>query len=188
VNPNRTTGQAPIEPLPRLAIAPIIGWMEFATPERRSRFAVVGVALGIVVVVLGFGILRHADASPGPGWVRVGSTQQVNEAHVTFVPSIPAYVVSTPNGVIGLYAKDPHLGEPIVYCASSGYFEDPTHGSKFDSVGDYALGPAPHGLDRLAVRTVGDAVWIDPQARTEGAPRGDPRPTRPTGPFCTADE
>jgi len=161
--------------------------MEFAKPDRKIPFAVVGVALGIAVVVLGFSILRRTDAPPGPGWIRVGSTQQVNESHVTFVASIPAYVVSTPNGVIGLYAKDPHLGEPIEYCASSGYFEDPTHGSKFDGFGDYALGPAPHGLDRLAVRTVGDDVWIDPQARTEGAPRGEPRPTRPAGPFCTAN-
>jgi hypothetical protein len=173
--------------LPRPASAPIIGWMEFAKPDRRIPFAVVGIALGIAVLILGLGILRRADASPGPGWVRVGSTHQVDEAQVTFVASISAYVVATPSGPIGLYAKSPQLGEPVRYCASSGYFEDLMHGSKFDSVGDYALGPAPHGLDRLEVRTVGDAVWIDPWARTEGAPRGEPRPTRPAGPFCTAD-
>jgi hypothetical protein len=173
--------------LPRPARAPIIGWMDFAKPDRRIPFAVVGIALGIAAMIVGFGVWRRADANPGPGWVRVGSTQQVEEAHVTFVASIPAYVVSTAEGPIGLYAKSPQLGEPVQYCTSSGYFEDPMHGSKFDSVGDYALGPAPHALDRLEVRTVGDDVWIDPQARTEGAPRGEPRPTRAAGPFCTAN-
>ena len=174
--------------MPRLATTSIIESMEFAKPDRKIPFAVVGIALGIAVVVAGFGILRRTDASPGPGWIRVGSTQQIDEANVTFVAGIPAYVVATPNGLIGLYAKSPQLGEPVQYCTSSGYFEDPMHGSKFDGIGDYALGPAPHGLDRLAVRTLGDDVWIDPQARTEGAPRGEPRPTRPAGPFCTADE
>jgi hypothetical protein len=86
--------------------------MEFAKPDRKIPFAVVGIALGIAVVVAGFGILRRTDASPGPGWIRVGSTQQIDEANVTFVAGIPAYVVATPNGLIGLYAKSPQLGEP----------------------------------------------------------------------------
>jgi len=66
-------------------MTPIIESMEFAKPDRKIPFAVVGVALGIAVAVFGFGILRRADASPGSGWVRVGSTQQVDEAKVTFV-------------------------------------------------------------------------------------------------------
>lgn len=161
-----------------------MGCMDLAKAKRRAPLAVVGMGLGMAAIIVGFGIVRDASASPGPDWVRVGSTQQVNGSHVTFVASIPAYVVSTSDGLIGLYARDPHLGEPIEYCQSSGYFEDPSHGSKFDLMGYYALGPAPHGLDRLAVQTVGDEVWVNPLARTEGAPRGEPRAARPTGPFC----
>jgi nitrite reductase/ring-hydroxylating ferredoxin subunit len=158
--------------------------MDPATAERRVPLGLIGVALVLAALVIVFGLVRRTNASPGPDWIRVGSTQQVNASHVTFVAGIPAYVVATPDGLIGLYAKSPHLGERVEYCASSGYFEDPMHGSKFDLMGDYALGPAPHGLDRLEVRTVGDTVWIDPLSLTEGAPRGDPRAARPTGPFC----
>jgi hypothetical protein len=156
--------------------------------KRRIALAVIGMALGIAVMIVGYGVLRARDASPGVGWIRVGTTQQLDQARVTFVASIPAFVVATPEGLIGLYAKSPHLGEPVQYCASSGYFEDPMHGSKFDGVGDYALGPAPRGLDRLQVRTVGNNLWIDPQDHVLGAPRGQPRASRPTGPFCTAQQ
>jgi hypothetical protein len=152
--------------------------------KRRTALLVIGVALGIAVMIVGYGLLRASDASPGPGWTRVGTTQEVDQARVTFVASIPAYVVATPQGPIALYAKSTHLGEPVEYCASSGYFEDPMHGTKFYGVGDYAFGPAPRGLDRLQVRTVGSDLWIYPLDHLLGAPRGSPPPARPIGPFC----
>ena len=149
---------------------------------RRIALTVIGAALGVAVLIIAYGLLRGSDVGPGVGWIRVGTTQELDQAHVTFVASIPAYVVATPEGLIGLYAKSTHLGEPVTYCASSGYFEDSN--SKFDGVGDYALGPASRGLDRLQVRTVGNDVWVDPQDLLQGAPRGTPRPSKPIGPFC----
>jgi len=151
---------------------------------RRIALTVIGAALGVAVLIIAYGLLRGSDVGPGVGWIRVGTTQELDQAHVTFVASIPAYVVATPEGLIGLYAKSTQLGEPVTYCASSGYFEDQMHGSKFDGVGDYALGPAPRGLDRLQVRTVGNDVWVLPQDLLQGAPRGTPRPSKPIGPFC----
>jgi hypothetical protein len=158
--------------------------MEPNRDKRRIGLALIGVALCLAVAIVAYGLLRGSDAGPGVGWIRVGTTEQVNQAGVTFVASVPGYVVATPEGLIGLYAKSTQLGEPVKYCASSGYFEDRMHGSKFDGVGDYALGPAPRGLDRLQVRTVGDDVWIYPQDLLLGAPRGTPRAEPPRGPFC----
>jgi hypothetical protein len=153
---------------------------------RRTALAVVVVLLVIEGAVVAYRSIQGTDVGPGVGWIRVGSTQQVDQAGVTFIDSVPAYVVVTPQGLIGLYAKSPQLGEPVTYCASSGYFEDAMHGSKFDSLGEYAMGPAPHGLDRLDVRAVGDDVWLDPIDRLAGAPRGThAERSRPSGPFCT---
>jgi hypothetical protein len=161
--------------------------MEPNRDKRRIPFAVIWVALGVAVVIVAYGLLRDNDVGPGVGWIRVGTTQQLDQARVTFIASIPAYVVVTPEGLVGLYARSPQMGEPVEYCASSGYFEDPAHGSKFDGLGDYALGPAPRGLDQLQVRTVGSDVWIYPQDFVLGAPRGTPRAAPPRGPFCVTE-
>jgi hypothetical protein len=158
--------------------------MEPNRDKRRIALAVIGVALGVAVMIVAYGLLRGSDVGPGVGWIRVGTTQQVDETRVTFVASIPAYVVATPEGFIGLYARSTQLGEPVKYCASSGYFEDRMHGSKFDGVGAYAMGPAPRGLDRLQVQTVGNDVWVYPQDLLAGTPRGKPHPSPPSGPFC----
>jgi hypothetical protein len=164
-------------------------------PNRARR----NVALTAVVVVLvieatiaGYLFLHGKDVGPGDGWIRVASSEEVDQAGVTFVESVPAYVVATPEGLIGLLAKSPQMGEPVKYCASSGWFEDAAHGSKFDSLGDYVLGPAPRGLDRLDVRVVSGDVWIDPADRSIGAPRGthsvkqEGSFVEQAGPFCTS--
>ena len=67
------------------------------------------------------------------------------------LPGFPAYVVvDPPQTPIALLAQSTHLGERLIYCRSSGWFEDLAHGTKFDRLGSYELGPAPRGLDRLA--------------------------------------
>lgn len=151
--------------------------------NRRIALAAVVVVLVIEATIAGYLFLHGKDVGPGVGWIRVGSTEQVAQAGVTFVESVPAYVVVTPEGLIGLYAKSPQMGEPVKYCASSGWFEDPAHGSMFDSLGEYVLGPAPRGLDRLDVRAVGGDVWIDPMDSVMGAPRGT-HAAESSGPFC----
>jgi len=138
--------------------------------------------LAVEATAIGYVSLHGKDPGLGPAWIRVGSADDVGTSGPMFIDSIPAYIVATPNGLIGLYARSPQMGEPVVYCPSSGWFEDPMHGSKFDGVGNYALGPAPRGLDRLEVRVVGDDVWIDTVDRILGPPRGTHG--RQLGPFC----
>ena len=162
------------------------------TPARRSiALTAVVVVLVIEATIAGYLFLHGKDVGPGVGWIRVGSTEEVDQAGITLVESVPAYVVATPEGLIGLYAKSPQTGEPVKYCASSGWFEDAAHGSKFDALGDYVLGPAPQGLYRLGIQVVSGDVWIDPTERSIGAPRGTHSVKQEgpfveqAGPFCT---
>jgi Rieske Fe-S protein len=104
---------------------------------------------------------------------------------VVSLPEVPAYVVVDPPGTpIALLALSTHLGEKVIYCRSSGWFEDPAHGTKFDRLGNYGLGPAPRGLDRLATLVQDGVVWVNPNEVTLGPPRGR-HDIRPTGPFCS---
>ena len=109
----------------------------------------------------------------GAGWVRVGSVQNVRAKGVVLLPEIPAYLVANPPRTpIAFLALSTHLGERIVYWQSSMWFEDPAHGTKFDRLGDYADGPAPRGLDRVATLVLDGEVWVNPTEITAGAPRG----------------
>jgi hypothetical protein len=154
--------------------------------SRRGSLLVIGVVA--VSILLGLVVVRSLvpEDSPGPGWVRVGSVQEVRSQRVVSLPEVPAYVVvDPPRTPITLLARSTHLGEPIIYCQSSGWFEDPAHGTMFDRLGNYELGPAPRGLDRLATLVQGGVVWVNPSEVTLGPPRG-PRDPQPDGPFCSA--
>jgi hypothetical protein len=147
------------------------------------RLVVASVALAIVGVVVVALAVRAPRPSLGGAWVR-GAAMSVVRGRPVYVRGADAYLVAVgPSRAIALLARSPQMGEPVRYCPTSGWFEDPAHGSKFDGLGRYVLGPAPHGLDRLALRLIGGVAWVDPAAVTTGPPRGTPH-TRPAGPFC----
>jgi Rieske Fe-S protein len=153
--------------------------------SRRCSLLVIGVVA--VSLLLGLAVVRSlvSERSPGPGWVRVGSIQDVRSQGVVPLPEVPAYVViDPPRAPIALLARSTHLGERVTYCRSSGWFEDPAHGTKFDRLGNYELGPAPRGLDRLATLVQDGVVWVNPNEVTLGPPRGS-HDIQPTGPFCS---
>jgi Rieske Fe-S protein len=153
--------------------------------SRRGSLLVIGVVA--VSLLLGLAIVRSlvAEPSPGAGWVRVGSIQDVRSRGVVSLPQVPAYVVvDPPRSPIALLARSTHLGERIIYCPSSGWFEDPAHGTKFDRLGNYELGPAPRGLDRLATLVEDGVVWVNPNEVTPGPPRGS-HDVKPARPFCS---
>ena len=152
----------------------------------RGRTLVISCVVA-VSLLFGLAVYRFLDAewSPGPGWVRVGSIQDVRSQEVISLPEVPAYVVvDPPRSSIALLARSTHLGEKVIYCRSSGWFEDPAHDTKFDRLGNYELGPAPRGLDRLATLVQDGVVWVNPDEVTLGAPRGS-HDIKPTGPFCS---
>lgn len=145
----------------------------------------------VLGVVVGFAVARltASDDAPGPGWVRVGSVQEIRTEGVVLLPDVPAYVVAEPPRTpIALLARSPHLGEQVMYCESSMWFEDPAHGDKFDRLGNYVLGPAPRGLDRLETLVQDGVVWVNPSGVMPGPPRGSYDGMPPAGPFCSGSE
>jgi len=156
------------------------------SPPRRPSLLVLLVA--VVAALVGIAVVRlsASDGSPGAGWVRVGLVQEVRAQGVLLLSELPAYVVADPPRTpITFLAQSPHLGERIVYCRSSMWFEDPAHGAKFDRLGNYVLGPAPRGLDQLATLVQDGVVWVNPHEITLGRARGSHDAKPPAGPFCS---
>jgi nitrite reductase/ring-hydroxylating ferredoxin subunit len=144
-----------------------------------------------LTLLVGLAVARlfPSESSPGEGWVRVASIEDVRSQGVVPLPEVPAYVVADPpRNPMALLARSPHLGERIVYCRSSGWFEDPAHGAKFDRLGNYVLGPADRGLDRLATLVEDGTVWVNPNAITLGSARGSYNGEPPAGPFCSGKD
>jgi hypothetical protein len=155
---------------------------------KRRILSIAVVAAFAVLVGLAIARFSTSDNSPGAGWVRVGSIQDVRSQGVVLLPEVPAYVVvDPPRTPMALLARSPHLGERVVYCPSSMWFEDPAHGDKFDRLGNYVLGPAPRGLDRLATLVQDGMVWVNPTKLRSGPPRG-PHEVKPAGPFCSGSD
>jgi cytochrome b6-f complex iron-sulfur subunit len=94
----------------------------------------------------------------------------------------------TAQGVMPLYQRCVHLGCRVPFCQQSQWFECPCHGSKYNRVGEYQLGPAPRGLDRFKVTvTSGGDVMVDTSQIILGPPRGtNTIDEPPQGPFCVA--
>jgi cytochrome b6-f complex iron-sulfur subunit len=90
-------------------------------------------------------------------------------------------------GVVVLDASCTHLGCHVPWCASSQWFECPCHGAMFDAVGEVRGGPAPRGLDHLAVVLGADGVArFDPAVLIPGPPQGTTTTgsTAAVGPHC----
>ena len=162
------------------------------TRSRRTRSSLLVTVAAGVSLLLGLAVVRSliAESSPGAGWVRVGSIEDVRSQGVVLLPEVPAYIVANPlQAPIALLARSPHLGERVNYCQSSTWFEDPLHGDKFDRFGNYMLGPAPRGLDRLATLVQDGVVWVNPNEISLGPPRGSRGAYEPpAGPFCTGSD
>jgi hypothetical protein len=164
--------------------------MTTSASQSRRRWPVKSlVAIATVIAFMtGLAIILFvaSDSSPGAGWVHVASFDDVRQRGIVFLPELDAYVMAdSRQPPLTLVARSPQMGERVVYCPSSTWFEDPAHGSKFDRLGRYALGPAPRGLDRLATVVLDGQVWTNPDHITLGPPREEHAQSPPAGPFCS---
>jgi cytochrome b6-f complex iron-sulfur subunit len=65
------------------------------------------------------------------------------------------FLVHSPDGLLALYTKCPHLGCTVPWVGppdSPNAFQCPCHGSMYDYVGVRTGGPAPRPMDLMAVR------------------------------------
>jgi len=94
----------------------------------------------------------------------------------------------TAEGIMPLYQRCVHLGCRVPFCGSSQWFECPCHGSKYNSAGEYQLGPAPRGMDRFHVEIdAAKNVVVDTSLIVLGPPHGtDTIHQRQEGAFCVA--
>jgi hypothetical protein len=149
------------------------------TPDLRKRLIVIGIAL--VAAYVGGTQIRATVMHHG--WVDVGSRDALDRSGVIYVPSERVFVVGNAEHPVALSAISPHLGEQLLFCRSSDWFQD-VHGDKFDRFGVYATGPSPHGMDHVELRQIDDLLQINPTAVTDGLSRNARVPQQPTGPFC----
>ncbi|GIU91536.1 MAG: hypothetical protein KatS3mg011_0442 [Acidimicrobiia bacterium] len=119
-----------------------------------------------------------------------------------FIPEARAYVVPAPEpvseqfrdkgvvagGVFALYQRCVHLGCRVPWCQPSQGFECPCHGSKYTSIGEYFLGPAPRNLDRFVLELTEGGELIIKTGSIIETPRA-PRITvkYPQGPSCIGE-
>lgn len=94
--------------------------------------------------------------------------------------------VAGDTGLMALSLKSTHIGCAVPYCDTSGWFEDPCHGSKWNSWGEWMSGAAPRGLDRFGSSIAPEGTLVvDLRAHQLGPPRetrfGE---SEPSGPLC----
>lgn len=154
------------------------------TMSRTKRLILVVVVAASVLVTTGILVfLRAPDRS---GWIQVGTISQVRARGLEYLPGLKVFVVAPTQGQpYALSAVSPHLGENLFFCQTSGWFVSLAHGEQFDLRGRYELGPAPAGMDRVALQMTGDVIDVNTTRITPGLPRGAPgTDPSPSGPFC----
>jgi cytochrome b6-f complex iron-sulfur subunit len=151
----------------------------------RNGWKVGGAALFGAAAYTAYEALRPLGSGASGAKITVGTTQNFPTDTATYVPAGRMYVVNAQDYIFALSQKCPHLGCHVPFCASSGRFECPCHGSIYDLAGEYIAGPAPRGMDRYKVDLVGDHVVVDTNVLQAGPARGaDHFLTPPKGPSC----
>lgn len=135
----------------------------------------------LVATIVVFGTIGLATTgSPRP----VASLQALKDERVIFIEDHDLHLVYYQGRVLALDADAQHLGDDVVFCESSGWFESPAHGEKFDLRGYVVGGPAARGLTRYRVQILDDGVYVDLEHPVEGPERHEQVPLPPRGPLC----
>jgi cytochrome b6-f complex iron-sulfur subunit len=151
----------------------------------RNSWKVGGALLVGAAAYTGYEALRPLASGAGGAKLKVGTIANFPEGTTTYVPEGRMYVANAQSYLFALSEKCPHLGCHVPFCASSGRFECPCHGSVYDLAGEYIKGPAPRGMDRYEITLHGDDVIVDTSKLQSGPPRGTNHFLTPAkGPSC----
>jgi len=135
--------------------------------------------------------LRPLSAGGASGVVKLGSPSSFPPDSAKYVSEGHLYVTNAKGNnaqgqLFALSQKCPHLGCKVPFCESSGRFECPCHGSKFDLAGEWIQGPAPRGMDQYGLAVVNDTLVADTNKVIPGPNRGAKKYyTDPKGPSCS---
>lgn len=134
-------------------------------------------------------LVPRADEQDEPedsAWIPVSELRDLDREGVIYLPEHLTFVVDTSDGLLALSAITPHRADELLkFCRRSQMFEAPAHGEKFDRFGNYFGGPAPRGMDRVALRVREGRVEIAPAFVMDGPPRRQPKSLQPQGDFCS---
>lgn len=128
----------------------------------RTAVAVgVAAAAGETVRAWGYG---RAAVYPGEAFPVDGARElRVGQAVEFTVPGsgVKGLLVRTPDGLLAVDRRCPHLGCPVLWSAENARFDCPCHRAAFDGrTGAVLHGPPPTGLRRFAVEERGAEVWL----------------------------
>ena len=161
-------------------------------PTTRRQFLRSGWKLGGAMLAAAAGwttyeSLRPLAAATQGGAIDLGTVSNYPAESATYVSQGRLFVANTGTHIYALSQKCPHLGCRVPFCDSSGRFECPCHGSKYDLGGEWIEGPAPRGMDRfqLNLDSGTGALTADTSKVIVGPSRGANRFLTPAkGPSC----
>jgi cytochrome b6-f complex iron-sulfur subunit len=133
---------------------------------------ILGVGLLVEAGWTSYDILNPKASGAFGGLLNAGDPRDYADGVVKYFLDGRFYVTSSAGDLVALYQKCPHLGCRVPFCGSSGRFECPCHGSKYNIRGEYIEGPAPRGMDRFLIKVSGNRVLVDTAIVVEGPPRG----------------
>ncbi len=133
-------------------------------------------------------LLRPRPGAGFGGTIKAVAPDVVPDDTVIEIRQARAYLTKVNDEVVALSEVCPHLGCRVPFCESSGEFECPCHGSKFNRAGDYLEGPTPRGMDKYSTEVVDGIVVIDTSSRIDGLAPGKHTIDEPAkGPHCTEE-
>lgn len=151
----------------------------------RRSWEVGGSLLAIAAGWTAYEALRPLAGTASSTKLKLESPSSYPAETATYVNEGRLWVVNTGTQLIALSQKCPHLGCRVPFCESSGHFECPCHGSRFDIGGEWIQGPAPRGMDRYPLAAVGDNLVVDVSKTLPGPDRGANTFFKPAkGPSC----
>ena len=153
----------------------------------RNGWKIGGGLLAVAAGWTAYESLRPLASSASGGTIDLGSPSTYKPGTATYVPEGRLFVANTGTRIFALWQRCPHLGCRIPFCDSSGRFECPCHGSKYDIGGEWIEGPAPRGMDRFPVKLnpSSNTLVADTSTVITGPARGANRYLTPAkGPSC----
>ena len=99
--------------------------------------------------------LRPLASAATGATINLGKASSYPAGSATYLSQGRLFVANTGTELYALSQKCPHLGCRVPFCDSSGRFECPCHGSKYNLGGEWIEGPAPRGMDRYQLTLEG---------------------------------